>query len=58
VTDAFNITLGGRVTHDNKKYTYSFTRPESGVTLFAPTEQQLKYTEFLPQGGARLSCQP
>ena len=49
VTDAFNITLGARVTHDNKKYTYSFIRPESGVTLFAPTEQQLKYTEFLPK---------
>ncbi len=49
ITPSLNFTLGGRVTHDNKDYTYSFSRPESGQVLFEEVEQNLKYTEFLPK---------
>jgi iron complex outermembrane receptor protein len=49
ITDQLNLTAGGRLTHDNKKYTYSFDRPESGVTIFENFTQKFSTTEFLPK---------
>lgn len=49
VTDRLNLTAGGRLTRDKKTYTYSFIRPESGVTIFEPYPQKFASKEFLPK---------
>ena len=49
ITDALNLTVGARLTRDSKEYTYSFIRPESGVTIFEPFAQKFATTEFLPK---------
>jgi iron complex outermembrane receptor protein len=53
-TDRFGMTVGGRFTKDNKKYTYDMIRPDSGVVLLPPTTQNADWNEFLPKIGFEL----
>jgi len=50
-TDKFGMTLGGRFTRDEKKYTYAMSRPDSGTILLPPTTQKNSWSEFLPKLG-------
>jgi iron complex outermembrane receptor protein len=50
-TDRLGITVGGRVTRDEKEYVYGLRRPESGAEPLPPTTQEETWTEFLPKVG-------
>jgi len=57
-TDRVAVTVGARVTHDKKDYTYSMMRPESGQVPLPPTKQSETWTEFLPKVGFEFQQTP
>ncbi len=51
LTDRLGLTLGARITHDDKKYIYGLSRPESGQVPLPPEKLTSDWTEFLPKVG-------
>lgn len=51
LTDRVGLTLGGRLTYDDKEYTYGLSRPESGLVPLPPTVLADDWSEFLPKAG-------
>ncbi len=51
LTDRIGLTAGARVTHDDKKYIYGLSRPESGQVPLPPEKLTSNWTEFLPKVG-------
>lgn len=51
LNDRVALTLGGRLTHDDKEYIYGLTRPESGQVPLPPEKLTDNWTEFLPKIG-------
>ncbi len=51
LTDQLALTLGGRLTYDDKEYVYGLRRPESGQVPLPPELLADDWTEFLPKVG-------
>ena len=51
LSDRLGITVGGRLTRDDKEYVYGLSRPESGEVPLPPETLEEDWTEFLPKLG-------
>ncbi len=51
LSDRLGLTVGGRITHDDKEYVYGLQRPESGQVPLPPETLPANWTEFLPKVG-------
>ena len=50
-TERLGLTVGARITHDDKEYVYGLQRPESGQVPLPPETLTSDWTEFLPKIG-------
>lgn len=51
ITERLGVTVGARITHDDKQYIYGLQRPESGEVPLPPETLEDSWTEFLPKLG-------
>lgn len=51
LSDRLGLTVGARITHDDKEYVYGLSRPESGQVPLPPETLTNDWTEFLPKVG-------
>ncbi|RMF11163.1 MAG: TonB-dependent receptor [Alphaproteobacteria bacterium] len=48
-SDKLGLTVGARLTYDDKEYIYGLSRPESGLVPLPPTELSDSWTELTPK---------
>lgn len=51
ISDRLGLTVGARITHDDKEYIYGLSRPESGQVPLPPEKLVADWAEFLPKVG-------